>query len=100
VNYYFHRFLGTNPFEFTALDIKALYMGATGSSWRHTRSSNFAKLLSPKLKGDHDTLQQCGVSTGVCELAVGKWKGCDSDRPGTKLPTSICSNEPPESGPP
>lgn len=34
INYYFHRFVGENPFGFTALDIKALYMGATGcSSW-------------------------------------------------------------------
>jgi hypothetical protein len=30
VNYYFHRFTGGNPFGFTALDIKALFMGATG----------------------------------------------------------------------
>ena len=39
VNYYFHRFTGANPFGFTALDIKALYMGATGSTWSDTRSS-------------------------------------------------------------
>ena len=56
VNYYFHRFTGANPFGFTALDIKALYMGVTGSSWRDTRSSQIAKRLSPTLKGDHDAL--------------------------------------------
>lgn len=27
VNYYFHRFLGQNPFGFTALDVNAYYMG-------------------------------------------------------------------------
>jgi DNA polymerase III epsilon subunit-like protein len=33
VNYYFHRFVGETPFGFTALDIKAFYMGATGCTW-------------------------------------------------------------------
>jgi ribonuclease T len=33
VNYYFHRFMGRNPFGFTALDLKAYYMGATGCRW-------------------------------------------------------------------
>jgi DNA polymerase III epsilon subunit-like protein len=56
VNYYFHRFLGRNPFGFTALDIKALYMGATGCSWADTRSSRMADRLDPKLNGDHDAL--------------------------------------------
>lgn len=39
INYYFHRFLGRNPFGFTALDIKALYMGSTGCRWEDARSS-------------------------------------------------------------
>lgn len=54
VNYYFHRFMGANPFGFTAVDIKALYMGATGSSWQDTRSSAMARRLNPTLQGDHD----------------------------------------------
>ena len=56
VNYYFHRFAGTNPFGFTAVDIKGLYMGATGCSWHETRSSAIARRLHPTLKGDHDAL--------------------------------------------
>ena len=32
VNYYFHRFLGHNPFGFTAVDIKAYYMGAADTT--------------------------------------------------------------------
>lgn len=54
VNYYFHRFSGGNPFGFTALDIKALYMGATGCDWTDTRSSKIAERLKSTLKGDHD----------------------------------------------
>lgn len=56
VNYYFHHFTGTNPFGFAALDIKALYMGATGCDWRDTRSSRIAGDLRPSLRGDHDAL--------------------------------------------
>jgi DNA polymerase III epsilon subunit-like protein len=33
---YFHRFLDRNPFGYAALDIKAFYMGFTGSSWAGT----------------------------------------------------------------
>jgi DNA polymerase III epsilon subunit-like protein len=56
VNYYFHRYLQANPFGFAALDIKALYMGATGCSWGDTRSSQMAAHLQPKSKGDHQAL--------------------------------------------
>jgi DNA polymerase III epsilon subunit-like protein len=56
INYYFHRFGGGNPFGFTALDIKALYMGATGCDWADTRSSKIAERLKPNLKGDHNAL--------------------------------------------
>lgn len=57
VNFCFDRFLGANPFEFTALDIKAMYMGRTGRRWSDTRSSRIAERLNPKLRGDHDALQ-------------------------------------------
>ena len=57
VNYYFHRFCGSNPFGFTALDIKAYYMGVTGSSWRDTRSSAMASRLLSTQSGNHNALQ-------------------------------------------
>lgn len=57
INYYFHRFVGKNPFGFTALDIKALYMGATGCVWSDTRSSKVSEHLKPRLRGDHNALQ-------------------------------------------
>ncbi|PLP96642.1 3'-5' exonuclease [Cupriavidus pauculus] len=57
VNYYFHRFHGENPFGFTALDIKAYYMGATGCSWRDTRSSAMESRLRPSQKGNHTAVQ-------------------------------------------
>jgi ribonuclease T len=53
VNYYFHRYLGHNPFGFAALDIKAYYMGVTGCTWSDTRSSRMAARLQPRGTGDH-----------------------------------------------
>jgi ribonuclease T len=56
VNYYFHRFLGRNPFGFAALDIKGYYMGVTGCNWSDTRSSRIAAALHPRAHGDHTAL--------------------------------------------
>ncbi len=36
VNDYFHNYLGRNPFGHKALDVKAFYMGLTGSCWHET----------------------------------------------------------------
>lgn len=68
VNYYFHRFAGENPFGFTALDIKALYMGATGCTWRDTRSSKMAETLKPTLVGTHDALQDARYQAEIFRL--------------------------------
>ena len=68
INYYFHRYLGANPFGFSALDIKALYMGATGSSWGDTRSSRMAARLHPKLKGDHQALRDAQYQAELFRL--------------------------------
>jgi ribonuclease T len=56
VNYYFHRFLGSNPFGFAALDIKAFYMGKYGTGWGDTKSSKIAAALRVPEEGDHNAL--------------------------------------------
>lgn len=68
VNYYFHKFLGENPFGFTALDIKAYYMGATGSQWADTRSSRIASALNPQLSGDHNALHDAQYQAEIFRL--------------------------------
>ena len=68
INYYFHRYAGANPFGFTALDIKALYMGATGCAWSDTRSSKIAKRLSPQRHGDHDALHDARYQAELFRL--------------------------------
>ena len=57
VSYYFHRFVGDNPFGFSALDIKAYYMGATGLSWNETTSSAMAVTFGIDETGDHNALR-------------------------------------------
>lgn len=70
VNYYFHRFMSNNPFGFTAIDIKALWMGVTGGKWADTRSSRIAEALRPKLHGDHDALHDALYQAELFRLVL------------------------------
>ena len=72
VNYYFHIFTGDNPFGFTALDIKALWMGVSDCSWSDTRSSRIAEELDPKLHGDHDALHDAQYQAELFRLIVAR----------------------------
>lgn len=54
VNDYFYRYLGYNPFGYTALDIKALYMGATGVPWAQTSKQQ----INPKYLAGKDLRHQ------------------------------------------
>ena len=69
INYYFHRFTGTNPFGFTALDIKAYYMGAAGCSWEDTKSSRMSKRLHARQMGDHDALHDAKYQAELFRLS-------------------------------
>jgi ribonuclease T len=57
VNDYFHRYLGSNPFGHSALDIKAYFMGATGSAWAETSLSHIAAHLSQDSQLVHNALR-------------------------------------------
>jgi ribonuclease T len=56
VNYYFHRYLGENPFGFGAIDIKSYYMGMTGCAWEDTRSSRIRSELKGPSPHTHNAL--------------------------------------------
>ncbi len=68
VNYYFHKFVGNNPFGFAALDIKSLFMGAQGCSWHDTRSSNIKRTLLATSEGTHDALQDARYQAELFRL--------------------------------
>ena len=56
VNYYFHAYLGRNPFGFASLDIKALYMGVIDAPWSRAKSSEMVKILRIEKTNDHNAL--------------------------------------------
>jgi ribonuclease T len=56
INYYFHRFLGANPFGFAGLDIKSFYMGRYGTTWSDTKSSKITAALRIAEAHDHNSL--------------------------------------------
>jgi DNA polymerase III alpha subunit (gram-positive type) len=56
INWYFHTFLGENPFGIGGVDIKAFYMGLAGSSWNETRSSQLPAEFRPRSNNVHNAL--------------------------------------------
>lgn len=56
VNWYFHVFLGPNPFGINALDIKAYYMGYAGCAWNETSSSQLPAWLRSSQPKTHNAL--------------------------------------------
>lgn len=56
INYYFHKYAGSNPLGFSALDIKAYYMGLSGCTWAETKSSNMSLQLSAHGEPSHNAL--------------------------------------------
>lgn len=56
VNFYFHQYLGENPFGFGGIDIKSYYMGMTGCAWEDTRSSRIRSELKGPSPHTHNAL--------------------------------------------
>jgi len=56
-HYYFFRFLGRDPFGFSALDVKAFYMGLMGSSWADTSKSRMDQRFLPNRQLTHHALE-------------------------------------------
>ena len=57
VNEYFHRYLSRNPFGHTALDIKAYFMGLSGSTWKETRMVKIREVLEINGELSHHALE-------------------------------------------
>lgn len=56
VNYYFHKFLGKNPFGISGLDIKAYYAGKFGKTWGDTSKKKFDRRFLSDKKHTHNAL--------------------------------------------
>ena len=56
VNDYFHRYLGKNPFGYSALDMKAYFMGQTGVDWSQTSMQHMSRRLLGERNLTHNAL--------------------------------------------
>ena len=54
---YFHRYLGHNPFGYSALDIKAYFMGTHGMAWGKTGFEKVTKYYKMNHPLTHNALQ-------------------------------------------
>jgi ribonuclease T len=57
INDYFIRYLGSNPFGHSAVDIKAVYLGASGKSWAETSGAHLLKLYNHSGRLSHNALE-------------------------------------------
>jgi len=75
VNFYFHHYLGENPFGFGGLDIKSYYMGMTGCTWKETRSSRIASEFTCPSHHTHqaldDAIEQAEMFRKMRQKATG-----------------------------
>jgi ribonuclease T len=67
VNWYFHHFLGENPFGFAPADIKSYFMGLTGCTWEDTKSSKIPAAFQPDVAGDHNALNDARAQAQMFE---------------------------------
>lgn len=67
VNWYFHHFLGDNPFGAAPLDIKAYYMGRSGCRWEETKSSRLPPEFQPSKPGTHHALADAQAQAEIFE---------------------------------
>ncbi len=65
VNWYFHMFLGENPFGIGGVDIKAYYMGFSGSEWGDTKSSKLPEWLQPSRPQTHNALDDARAQAEI-----------------------------------
>ncbi len=73
---YFHRFLGHNPFGHKALDIKALFMGASGSRWDATRYRDIAAHYRVAQRAlTHDALEDALAQAALFRSVLGELTG-------------------------
>lgn len=57
INDYFHRYTGSNPFGHSAIDIKAVYMGATRRPWKETSGAILHAQYNEGKQISHNALQ-------------------------------------------
>ena len=65
VNWYFHAYLGENPFGFAGIDIKAYYMGMAGVAWSKTSSRQLPPEFQPDIPQTHNALDDARAQASI-----------------------------------
>lgn len=65
VNWYFHKFLKENPFGIGGIDIKAYYMGLSGSEWSDTTSSKLPSAFQSSRSQTHHALEDAQAQAEI-----------------------------------
>jgi ribonuclease T len=65
VNWYFHSFLGANPFGIGGVDMKSYYMGFSGCEWAQTTSSKLPDWLQPSRTQTHNALDDARAQAEI-----------------------------------
>jgi ribonuclease T len=68
---YLHRYAGRNPFGYSALDLKALFMGATGCGWWETSLRHMTTYLGIDAELPHHALQDAILQAAVFRGILG-----------------------------
>ena len=67
----FWRHLGRNPFGISALDLKSLYMGATGATrWEETRKLHVADRLGIHFEQTHNALEDARDQARLAQVLL------------------------------
>lgn len=75
VNWYFHTYLGDNPFGIGGIDIKAYYMGIAGCTWEDTRSSRIPAEFKGNSRHTHNALDDAVEQAEMFELMIKAFRG-------------------------
>ena len=67
VAYYFHRFLGRNPFGIDGLDVKSFYLGITGGPYTLAGSSDLDSAFAPDPALTHNALEDAVAQATLFE---------------------------------
>ena len=65
VNWYFIKFVGSNPFGFGGIDIKSYYMGKHRLAWRTTTSSQLPAEYRPDTAQTHNALDDAKAQASI-----------------------------------
>ncbi len=71
---YFHRYLGRNPFGYSAIDVKSFYMGLKGVGWADTSMRRVSPIYLEGRQLSHNALDDALVQAELFEKMLGEMR--------------------------